>query len=296
MSGKVWGLVWERFPGGEAPLLVMLAMGDVSNHQGRNIFPSVTSLAIQCRIRKTSCTRILKHLKGAGWIAEESYYMTRDSGGDWRQVKNSGRGHLKVYRMNLKRLHEAPAIRAGFDAKAWKQKDNLKSSFNPPKGSPEDTLLKGHPKAPFIDKGCLSRRVKGNPDEIDTIYNPKTNPVVVSNSILEPTELKYTRRLQQRILTLFESINGLGISMMTPRRERLLDQFCTMGWTVENDNAGLPWRDDVDALGWVEQFVAHCNQSDYLKKRGRVDFEWLLDLDNVAGMLEARYHDVAVNP
>lgn len=70
MSIKVMAHVWERYPGGGSSLLVMLALADWSDDDGR-CWPSVGALSRKCRLSRSQTQRTIHGLIHAGYVAVE---------------------------------------------------------------------------------------------------------------------------------------------------------------------------------------------------------------------------------
>lgn len=68
MSIRCIDLVWAAFPGSGSELLAMLAMADLSNDQGGNLFPSVAFMAKRMRCSESQARRVLHKLIASGWL------------------------------------------------------------------------------------------------------------------------------------------------------------------------------------------------------------------------------------
>ncbi|HSD17222.1 MAG TPA: helix-turn-helix domain-containing protein [Thermomonas sp.] len=68
MSNYVSGLVWRHFPGVGSELLAMLAMADWCNDDGRNLFPSIATVAKRIRTSESQARRVLRKLETGGWL------------------------------------------------------------------------------------------------------------------------------------------------------------------------------------------------------------------------------------
>lgn len=81
MSIKVMTYVWDHSPHTGSDLLMLLALADHANDQGR-AWPSIPTLAKKCRVQRRQALYILKKLEEAGDITIEH---------------GRGRGHVSVY-------------------------------------------------------------------------------------------------------------------------------------------------------------------------------------------------------
>lgn len=60
--------VWKSFPNGGSELLALLALADFADDDGRNIHPSITTLAKKLRLSRSQTQRVVHALLDAGWI------------------------------------------------------------------------------------------------------------------------------------------------------------------------------------------------------------------------------------
>jgi hypothetical protein len=70
MSLRLMAAVWESAPCSQTTLLVLLALADHANDEGK-CWPSVATLAKRTRTSERHVHRILLELKAAGWIAAD---------------------------------------------------------------------------------------------------------------------------------------------------------------------------------------------------------------------------------
>jgi len=92
MSVRVMSLIWERSQHRGGALLLMLALGDYSNDDGTNIFPSLANLAAKARLRRRQAQNIIRTLEASGELTV-SY--------------GTGRGHVNNFTLNLDKLKGA---------------------------------------------------------------------------------------------------------------------------------------------------------------------------------------------
>ncbi|WP_265948306.1 helix-turn-helix domain-containing protein [Dechloromonas sp. A34] len=85
MSVKTMGRVWEFSQHGGTELLMLLAMADFSDDDGRS-YPSVTTLAKKCRMKPRNCRYLLRALEDSGELSI---------------VPNAGPRGANLYRINL---------------------------------------------------------------------------------------------------------------------------------------------------------------------------------------------------
>lgn len=68
MSMAVTTEVWSRWPEGGGSLLLALALADYADDTGGSIYPSVPTLARECRVSHRHVQRLLRRFAVAGWI------------------------------------------------------------------------------------------------------------------------------------------------------------------------------------------------------------------------------------
>lgn len=68
MSIKVMTMVFDRYPNGDAEMVLALALADHANDQGVNIFPGVPELALKTRQSERSVQRQLRKMESMGWL------------------------------------------------------------------------------------------------------------------------------------------------------------------------------------------------------------------------------------
>jgi hypothetical protein len=68
MSIKVMAHIWERAKVSGSQLLVLLAMADFADDQGRNIYPSMTTLAQKARLSESQARRVVHELVESGIV------------------------------------------------------------------------------------------------------------------------------------------------------------------------------------------------------------------------------------
>jgi hypothetical protein len=71
MSIKVMAWVWDRSPVAGTELLMLLAIADQTNDDGRDAWPSIDNLAKRTRLNRRTVQRVLQRLTAAGHIAIE---------------------------------------------------------------------------------------------------------------------------------------------------------------------------------------------------------------------------------
>jgi hypothetical protein len=82
-------LVWERSAASGAELLVLLALADFADEDGKNIYPSHGTLALKARQSERNISRLLSKLRDRGEI-------------DWRtRAKKGNHGAVNVYWIRL---------------------------------------------------------------------------------------------------------------------------------------------------------------------------------------------------
>ena len=60
MSINAMRIVWERYACGGSKMLVMLALADWCDDDGRSLYPSMTAIAKKCRLSKSQAQRIVR--------------------------------------------------------------------------------------------------------------------------------------------------------------------------------------------------------------------------------------------
>lgn len=68
MSARIYGMVFERYPGGGGELLLALALGDHAHDDGTHIFPSVAGLSAKTRQSERTVQYQLRNMEAAGWL------------------------------------------------------------------------------------------------------------------------------------------------------------------------------------------------------------------------------------
>lgn len=77
MSAKVTGWVLEHSPTVGSARLVLLVLADRADHEGRNAYPSVGSIALYARCGRSTVHRALRELEEAGHIVREGLSSIR---------------------------------------------------------------------------------------------------------------------------------------------------------------------------------------------------------------------------
>ena len=72
MSARASALVWERSRATELDLLVLLAIADYADRDGRNASPTVSSLAAKTRLLKSEVLRRQHRLEQAGELVVDN--------------------------------------------------------------------------------------------------------------------------------------------------------------------------------------------------------------------------------
>ncbi len=86
MSAKAMGMVFDRYPASDGEFKLALALADNASEDGRNIYPSVPTMATKSRQDVRSVQRHLRRMLAIGWLLE-----VRPAG---------GRGRPAEYRIN----------------------------------------------------------------------------------------------------------------------------------------------------------------------------------------------------
>ena len=87
MSIKIMTMVFDRYPNGGGEMLLALTLADFSDDEGRNIFPSVETMARKSRQSPRTVQRNLRTMETIGWLLRE------DDG-------DGGRSRATRYRIN----------------------------------------------------------------------------------------------------------------------------------------------------------------------------------------------------
>ena len=119
MSVKVMGLVWDYYPEGGGELLTALKVADHADHDGCNIWPSVSTLADQTRQSERTVQRHLQAMATRGWLLQVK------AGG-------AGPGSTTRYRMPVER------IPLGVEARVTKRHPAAKGDIGSKKGDTGD--------------------------------------------------------------------------------------------------------------------------------------------------------------
>lgn len=68
MSVKIMSMVFDRYPNGDAEMVLALALADHANDQGLNIFPGIPEMALKTRQSERSVQRQLRKMEAMGWL------------------------------------------------------------------------------------------------------------------------------------------------------------------------------------------------------------------------------------
>lgn len=88
MSIKIMNAVWESGPTDHTSLLVLLAMADIADEDGR-LWPSVARIAEKARMSERNARRIIRLLEADGWL---------------ETTVNRGRNNTSSYRVNTDKI------------------------------------------------------------------------------------------------------------------------------------------------------------------------------------------------
>ncbi|WP_124617047.1 helix-turn-helix domain-containing protein, partial [Burkholderia sp. Bp9143] len=61
-------IVWQHFPRGGSEMLVMLALADWCNDDGKSLYPSMNAIAKKCRLSKAQARRIVRRFIAEGLV------------------------------------------------------------------------------------------------------------------------------------------------------------------------------------------------------------------------------------
>ena len=134
MSNRIVGLIYDRFPGRGAPFQVMLALADIGDDFGRNIWCGNDYLAAKCRLSKRQLIRVIKELKDDGWIVEADEEVRG------RPVKSDR------FIVNVAKVSRCHLLLPGRPNQVPVFDDDGKVTFAPPKG--DKNVAKGDTKNP----------------------------------------------------------------------------------------------------------------------------------------------------
>ena len=70
MSVKLMTFVWDNYPEGGSELLLALALSDVAEDDGSQIYPSVATMASKTRQSERNIQYLLAKMKEKGWLIE----------------------------------------------------------------------------------------------------------------------------------------------------------------------------------------------------------------------------------
>ena len=88
MTIKIMNAVWESGPTDHTSLLVLLAMSDIADEDGR-LWPSVARIAEKARMSERNARRIIRLLEADGWL---------------ETTVNRGRNNTSSYRVNTDKI------------------------------------------------------------------------------------------------------------------------------------------------------------------------------------------------
>lgn len=95
MSIAAMNWIWEHSPASGNERLVLLAIADCADDEGRNAWPSIAKLATKARLDTRTVQRVITRLETAGHLAVE---------------RGAGRRGTNVYHLNLQPPEPAPAV------------------------------------------------------------------------------------------------------------------------------------------------------------------------------------------
>lgn len=149
MSIKLITLVWEYAQATGSDLLVLLAMADYGDDNGRHIFPSMQTLSRKARLSEDQTRRIVNRL-----IKQELVTLVRQGG--WRD----GRNWANEYELNLDR------ILVGYSQSATTPQD----AITPP-GKLQPQSPRGRDHSPRVDATTVPAPMQPQP-----LYDPSFQP------------------------------------------------------------------------------------------------------------------------
>jgi len=111
LSTEIYNLV-KMLQMASGPKAVLVAMSLHASDDGRNVFPSVATLALETCISKESVKRAVKSLLQAGVIEYDDIPVrtAKSKNGPERVVAVGGRNNVSHYRIVLKRVTETPFV------------------------------------------------------------------------------------------------------------------------------------------------------------------------------------------
>ncbi|MCS6601675.1 helix-turn-helix domain-containing protein [Burkholderia pseudomallei] len=82
MSINAMRIVWEKFPRGGSEMLVMLALADWCDDDGRSLYPSMNSIARKSRLSRSQTQRIVHRFVAEGFLE----VVENSTGGDHKKT------------------------------------------------------------------------------------------------------------------------------------------------------------------------------------------------------------------
>ncbi|WP_313243736.1 helix-turn-helix domain-containing protein [Stenotrophomonas rhizophila] len=159
MSGKVYGMVFDRYPVGGGEMLLALALADHAHDDGTHIFPSIARLAQKTRQSERSVQYQLRRMEASGWLV-----LVNAGLGGRRSGFGEG-GRTRQYRVNpewMKGADFAPFEKGAKEGSEGCKTASERVQKRPSKGA---TAIAPEPKATKSNQKQHSLRERG--DEAD---------------------------------------------------------------------------------------------------------------------------------
>jgi hypothetical protein len=272
MSILVMNCVWKKSQHGGSHLLMLLAIADFADDQGR-AYPSVSTLAKKCRVKPRAANYTIAELKGSG----ELEVMT-----------GRGRHGANLYRIAIDRLGAGREDRQPLQCAAPLQ------SIAPLQESAPLQLVAhtpamdcATPLQPIAPKPLLNHQEPS----VEGIASVDSGlPSLKSQALPDCPHLRmldlFANHLPELPQPKPELWHGKNAEAMRARWKWVLTAKRT---------SGKRYATTVDeALGWFERFFQRVAGSDFLTGRNgkwACDLGWLMKADNFAKVVQGNYEN-----
>lgn len=208
MSVRMMSMVFDRYPHGDAEMLLALALADHADEHGERIYPGVPTLALKTRQTERSVQRQLRKMEDMGWL--ECIFRSK-----------GGRSKPSQYRIS-------PRWIGGMSLDQIKAVDNLGVIHNGDNLSPfkngETVTLETETVTPVVRNG-------------DIAVSPEPS-ITINNHHLSAREIQNGEETANPMIeAIADRLSGLGVKVASSNAE--------LGAWVQ---AGLTMREAVECV------------------------------------------------
>jgi hypothetical protein len=260
MSIKTMSFVWQHATVGGSQLLVLLAMADFADDNGRNIYPSMATLAAKSRLSDSQVRRLVHELIALGLVE-----LIETGGWDGRRNRSN------EYRIVLERIVEPM--------------EGGTSNLTPPSADARGGTSSMTPPP-------LHPREYGTSTGASTVLAPVLEDPLLDPSLQRPLKAENNNNSALAVLTLAEAekavvvvgVDALMLSMDDDQRMALLSWLWLYnGWHEVN----LSWRDIFRRGYESDPFVGMKQPAAVMVSNARSRAPAPLNADDRAEMVDA---------